>query len=52
MDGLNDVLLTTMMSTPRGSGLLISKYYENSLQLIRALIKVNTSGHSEDYLGI
>ena len=51
MDRVNDVLISTMMLTPRGSGLLSLINDENSFDTTLTLFKVNVSSNIDNNLG-
>ena len=51
MDRLSDVLISTMMLTPRGSGLLSLINDESSFDTTLPLFKVNVSINIENNLG-
>ena len=51
MEGLSDVLISTMMLTPRGSGLLSLINDENSFDTTLTLFKVDVSSNMDNNLG-
>ena len=52
MDKLNNILMATKVSTPRGSETLVSPETQESIDTSRAFLKVNASTDSDNNFGI